>query len=108
MKNTTSLLFGTLISLAVGLSACDLAVSEEHSDNPKVEKGVYVRDELPVQHGMELFNQHCASCHDFSENGIGPNLAGVTSKVDKKWLVDFIRNPSALIESGDPRAVQLF
>ena len=73
-----------------------------------MKKNAYVKGELPVQHGMELFNQHCASCHSFSENGIGPNLAGVTTAMDKEWLVAFINNPPAIIESGDERAVQLF
>lgn len=63
---------------------------------------------MNLQHGMQLFNQYCASCHDFSENGIGPNLTGVTSEVDKEWLISFIHNPTEVIEGGDPRAVELF
>lgn len=63
---------------------------------------------MPLQHGMSLFNQHCASCHNFSENGIGPNLTGITSEVDKQWIIDFIHNPVKMIESGDPRAAQGF
>jgi len=63
---------------------------------------------MHIQHGMELFNLHCASCHGFSENGIGPNLTGVTSEVEKSWLVDFIRNPIEMIQDGDKRAVKLF
>ena len=61
-----------------------------------------------IQHGMEVFNLHCASCHDFAENGIGPNLSGITSEVEKEWLVSFIKNPPAMIEGGDERAVALF
>ncbi len=68
----------------------------------------YVRDELSVQHGMALFNQHCASCHNFSEAEIGPNLSGVTSAVEKKWLVAFINDPATVIRNGDERAVALF
>lgn len=84
-------------------SSCDQA-----SKNVIVEKDVYVQGEMPVQHGMELFNMHCASCHNFTENLIGPNLSGVTSEVDKAWLTQFIKNPVAVIESGDKRAVELF
>ncbi len=77
-------------------------------DKEAVEKEVYARGEMSWQHGMELFNQYCASCHNFSEGGIGPNLAGVTSQVSKEWLITFIRNPQAVIEGGDPRAAELF
>lgn len=79
---------------------------EKASANKK--KDVYARGEMQIQHGMELFNQYCASCHNFSENGIGPNLTGVTSEVDKGWLISFINNPPTIIESGDERAVKLF
>jgi hypothetical protein len=68
----------------------------------------YPKGEMAIQHGMQLFNQHCASCHNFSENGIGPNLTGITSEVDKQWLVAFIHNPAEMIESGDKRAVTLY
>lgn len=68
----------------------------------------YRQDELSVQEGMQLFNTHCASCHDFNANNIGPSLAGVTGKVDKAWLIDFIKNPKNKIEAGDVRAVRLY
>ncbi|MEP7268070.1 MAG: PQQ-dependent sugar dehydrogenase [Saprospiraceae bacterium] len=65
-------------------------------------------DELSVQHGMSLFNQNCASCHSFEENGIGPNLTGITRDVQKDWLKKFIHNPISVIQSGDERAKGLF
>lgn len=71
-------------------------------------KSKYSTGEMEIQHGMQLFNLHCASCHNFSENGIGPNLSGVTSEVEKEWLIAFIKNPPELIEKGDPRAKELF
>ena len=110
MNSQASAIFGFFcIMLLSFVSGCDFAPStEESAHNHKKPKGVYVQDELSIQHGMQLFNQHCASCHHFSENGIGPNLTGVTSKVDKDWLIAFIDNPPALIENGDPRAVELF
>lgn len=68
----------------------------------------YDTAELTIQRGMALFNLHCASCHNFNENVIGPNLAGVTSKVSKEWLVRFIKNPKQHIKSGDERATALY
>lgn len=68
----------------------------------------YDTAELTIQRGMVLFNEHCASCHNFNENVIGPNLAGVTSKISKDWLMRFIKNPKKSIESGDERATELF
>lgn len=78
------------------------------SNEQEARKQAYARGEMHIQRGMELFNQYCANCHDFSDEGIGPNLAGITSKVDKEWIVRFINNPPEMIASGDERAVQLY
>lgn len=68
----------------------------------------YFTDELSIQHGMELFNAHCASCHNFSGAEIGPSLSGVTSEVGKEWLIAYIHDPKAKIDGGDARAAALF
>ena len=68
----------------------------------------YLLDELNVQEGQNLFITHCANCHNFEENNIGPNLAGITAQVEKEWLVKFIKNPIAVINSGDARATEQF
>ncbi|WP_170110284.1 PQQ-dependent sugar dehydrogenase [Flavilitoribacter nigricans] len=97
-----------LVLMGVGFSSCKGSPEEGASKEKADLDQEYVRGEMPVQHGMELFNQYCASCHNFSENGIGPNLSGVTAEVDKEWLKTFIHNPVEVIESGDTRAVALF
>ncbi len=89
--------------------ACHQTQLEEGSRKEGKEEEVsFVRDELSVQHGQELFNQYCAGCHSFQENMIGPNLSGVTNKVDREWLVSFIHNAPAMIDSGDARATELY
>ncbi|MGB3585444.1 MAG: cytochrome c, partial [Tunicatimonas sp.] len=85
------------------LLSCNSSQSQEES-SPEVS---FVRDELSVQHGQELFNQYCAACHNFQETNIGPNLSGVTTEVDKDWLVSFITNAPEMIDGGDERAQQL-
>ena len=86
------------------LLSCNSSQSQEES-SPEVS---FVRDELSVQHGQELFNQHCAACHNFQETNIGPNLSGVTNDVDKDWLVSFISNAPEMIDGGDERAQELY
>lgn len=108
IQHLTPVKTGFIILLTIIFSGCTPNNSGETASASSEKKNEYQRGEMPIQHGMELFNQYCASCHNFSENGIGPNLSGVTSEVDKEWLVTFINNPPAVIESGDERAVQLF
>ena len=97
---TPLILFALCISFLIGCQPpkSEVVLSNEVS---------FARDELSIQHGLELFNQHCASCHSFEEDVIGPNLSGVTSNTDKQWLASFISNAPSMIESGDERAVQL-
>jgi len=92
-----------LTTIIIGISC-----QSENSSVASIKKDVYNTGEMAIQHGMELFNQQCASCHNFSEKVIGPNLSGITSQVDKKWLINFIADAPAMIESGDERSVELF
>lgn len=63
-------------------------------------------DSAVVAKGEHIFNQTCVSCHAFDQDGIGPALGGITSHVSASWLKEFIRNPQAMISSGDERATQ--
>ncbi len=81
--------------------------AEEIAVEAKAEDKI-LTDELSIQSGQQLFNQHCAACHNFESAEIGPNLSGVTSERNKEWLMSFIKNAPKMIESGDERAVELF
>lgn len=93
-----------IVFCGAGCNSCN----PENKTKSKSKKGAFATGEMAIQRGMELFNLHCASCHNFSENLIGPNLTGVTSEVDKKWLAKFIANAPEMIESGDERSTMLF
>ena len=59
-----------------------------------------------AEEGESLFRQHCDSCHTIGQGDkvTGPDLAGVTDRRERQWLVDFITNPEKLIKAGDPTA----
>lgn len=58
--------------------------------------------------GKALFNTHCAACHKLDAKATGPALRGVANKYDMAWLYKWINNSSALIASGDAKAVKVF
>ena len=64
--------------------------------------------ELDINKGKSLFNANCAACHKLNKNLIGPALAGVSEKYEKEWLYTWIKNSSAMIKSGDERAVAIW
>jgi mono/diheme cytochrome c family protein len=56
----------------------------------------------------DYFRQNCTSCHTIGGGRLtGPDLKGVTQRKDRAWLVRYLQNPKAMIESGDPYAAQL-
>ena len=61
-----------------------------------------------VGDGEELFETHCASCHEIENAGIGPRLGGITKVRTELELLTFIQNPAKVVEWGDPRAVAQF
>jgi mono/diheme cytochrome c family protein len=62
-----------------------------------------------AEQGENLFRQKCAACHSLGEGDrpAGPDLAGVTERRERAWLIDFIADPGKLIAAGDPVAVEL-
>jgi mono/diheme cytochrome c family protein len=60
------------------------------------------------QQPADYFRQSCASCHTVGGGRlVGPDLKNVTQRKDRAWLTQFIQGPKAVIDSGDPYAVQL-
>jgi cytochrome c2 len=61
-----------------------------------------------AQDGGAFFRQNCSACHTIGGGHIiGPDLQGVTKRKDRAWLVKFLQNPKAMIDSGDAYAAQL-
>jgi len=58
--------------------------------------------------GKQLF-QVCAACHTIGKGKlIGPDLQGVTERLDRAWLKSFILNSTEIIAGGDEYANKLF
>jgi len=65
-------------------------------------------DAAVVAKGLELFNGNCKQCHAINEKIVGPALAKVYERRQIPWLVNFIKYPQKVIESGDAYAVALY
>jgi mono/diheme cytochrome c family protein len=58
--------------------------------------------------GKALFNANCAACHKLDAKATGPALRGIANKYDMAWIYKWVNNSSALIKSGDAKAVKVF
>jgi glucose/arabinose dehydrogenase/mono/diheme cytochrome c family protein len=88
-----------MIALLLLIAACKTKTSETTD---------MATDSVTIAKGRTAFIQNCSSCHNFRQDGIGPQLSGITTAVSQQWIKNFIRNPKALIESGDERSTNLF
>lgn len=61
-----------------------------------------------VLRGRTIFDAQCASCHSIGKEDYGPALGSVSKRLPEAWLVSFIRNSQAVIQSGDPYARHLY
>jgi protein SCO1 len=68
-----------------------------------------IREPPKVDRGTYLFKTRCAPCHTIGKgNGIGPDLANVTTRRDHRWVTRMIAEPDRMLAEGDPIAVELF
>ena len=53
--------------------------------------------------GKKLFKLNCASCHKESMDMdlTAPALGGITKRRDKKWLYNYTRNSTKMLQEGD-------
>ncbi|WP_225975512.1 PQQ-dependent sugar dehydrogenase [Panacibacter ginsenosidivorans] len=65
------------------------------------------QDSAVIATGEAAFILHCSGCHNFREDGIGPQLGGITKEISADWISRFIIDPKKIIQSGDERAQQL-
>ncbi len=64
--------------------------------------------EASAQDTPDYFKQNCSSCHWIGGGRlIGPDLKNVSERQERDWLVNFIQNPQAVIDAGDPYAIKL-
>ena len=61
-----------------------------------------------AQTPAEDFQQSCAMCHTIGGGPLaGPDLAGMSERRERSWLIRFIVDPQAIIDSGDPAAQEM-
>lgn len=61
-----------------------------------------------AQTAADDFKQNCVSCHTIGGGRMtGPDLKNVSARKDRAWLIKFMADPKAMIDSGDPYALKL-
>ncbi|HEV7621714.1 MAG TPA: c-type cytochrome, partial [Flavisolibacter sp.] len=99
MAKNTATVFMLLIVFSILLISC-------HSNTENLNS--IAKDSASIATGKTVFDQKCSSCHNFRQDGIGPQLTGVTNNLSVSWIKNFIRSPKAMIDSGDSIAKKLY
>lgn len=85
-----------------------LAIVLLQSLSANAQVGSYSANANILATGKKMFELHCATCHNFKQDGIGPNLAGVTSNVSYAWLEKFIISAHAGVPPKETRLGRCF
>jgi protein SCO1/2 len=76
---------------------------------PQSERRYTATQLLPPDAGVLLFQSRCSACHTIGKGDVvGPDLAGVTTRRNRDWLVRYLRAPDQMLAAKDPIAVALF
>src|SRR6476659_4409509 len=84
---------------------CGLFFSCDSGKSPESDK-ISTRKEI-IARGDTIFDNNCCRCHNFKQNGIGPQLGGITDSLEIEWLRAFIKDPKKHVESADEKAFEL-
>ncbi|MDW7693959.1 c-type cytochrome [Flammeovirgaceae bacterium SG7u.111] len=100
-------LFIILFSVAAG------SVFAQDAESPATEQPAAGAEGIPtsaeaIANGAEIFKGNCAQCHAVHSQVVGPALANVYERQDVEWLVNFIKYPQKVIDSGDEYAKGLY
>jgi len=61
-----------------------------------------------AQDTPDYYRANCMNCHTIGGGRLtGPDLKDVTQRKDAEWLIGFMQNPKAVVDSGDPYAVKI-
>lgn len=59
--------------------------------------------------GEKVFKSTCAACHSVGKGKlVGPDLSGVNSRRNEKWLISWIKSSQTMVKKNDPIGVKLF
>jgi protein SCO1 len=96
-------MFGDLNALAIAVRQMD---SNWRLKPSKKAKAVIV--DLESRPGEAMFTRMCNGCHTVGKGSkVGPDLAGVTARRDRDWLLEFISEPEKMRRQNDPVALEL-
>ncbi len=107
MTNILKVVFHVLLAIKSRFSSLNSSTKISLIFFALISSNIIAQDPDPMA-GKKLFNSNCAACHKLNKKAVGPALRGVSSKYEKEWLYKWIKNSSAMIKSGDERAVAIW
>jgi mono/diheme cytochrome c family protein len=91
-------------NLSAYLLSLEAPDHDEHVD--RYEKALKANPEITIDVGRKIYQaQNCSGCHQSNPDGqwketVAPNLLSVQSRINKNWLVDYIKQPYAIRPFG--------
>ena len=100
MKKKILLIATLALSLLYFFSSCNTGTSINNSS--------ISADSSYIAVGEVSFNKNCSGCHNFRQDGIGPQLGGLTTNVSADWIHQFITDSKKMIvESAEMKLLSI-
>ena len=101
------LIFSSVFAV-IAQEAADAGETTQEATTAAADNSGIPSDPNMISEGAGLFKGNCAQCHAVHEKVVGPALANVWERQPVPWLINFIKYPQKVIDSGDPYAVALY
>lgn len=98
--------FGDLDRFVIAVQQLDPSLSDGRMAHASAELSNVLGDIAGT--GEPLFRRACAACHTIGQGDkVGPDLAGISERRERTWLLDFIQSPELMRRKKDPLALDL-
>ena len=79
------------------------------SDKPAVGYAEGAANFHAPNQGEYMFRTRCAACHTVGKgDGVGPDLAGLSTRREKAWVARYLREPEKMLAEKDATAIALY
>ncbi|MBL4605984.1 MAG: cytochrome c [Flavobacteriaceae bacterium] len=106
LRTLRLLSYGLAILMIVFVLNYDYFVTSASKNQSASWCGVIV-EEKGQSEGRKLFRALCASCHKLDKKFIGSALSGISERYSEDYLVQFITNEQALLDSQNKDAIAI-
>lgn len=70
---------------------------------------IFIYSSYPQNDGEKIFLSVCSACHTIGQGKlVGPDLKNIQNRLEKDWIIKWVKSSQKMVKNGDPAAVKIF